>query len=54
MAFPKWKFAVMGFLDSMQGLLIVVGGLQVPGIMQNLLLQGILYFHKSLIIHLKI
>lgn len=40
LAFPKWKFAVMGFLDSMQGLLIVVGGLQVPGIMQNLLLQG--------------
>lgn len=32
---------VMGILDSLQGLLIVVGGRYVPGIMQNLLLQGI-------------
>lgn len=40
--FPKWKFIVMGFFDSLQGLLIVVGGLYVPGIMQNLLLQGML------------
>eukprot|EP01112_Ceratiomyxa_fruticulosa_P021642 TRINITY_DN768_c0_g1_i1.p1 TRINITY_DN768_c0_g1~~TRINITY_DN768_c0_g1_i1.p1 ORF type:complete len:517 (+),score=83.99 TRINITY_DN768_c0_g1_i1:1275-2825(+) len=38
--FPTYKFLVMGFLDSLQGLLIVVGGLYVPGIMQNLLLQG--------------
>lgn len=39
-AFPKWKFFVMGLMDSLQGLLIVVGGVQVPGMMQNLLLQG--------------
>ena len=39
-AFPKKKFLVMGFLDSLAGLLIVVGGRHVPGIMQNLLLQG--------------
>jgi len=39
-AFPQYKFAVMGLLDALQGLLIVVGGLYVPGIMQNLLLQG--------------
>lgn len=38
--FPWYKFLVMGTLDSMQGLLIVVGGLKVPGTMQNLLLQG--------------
>lgn len=38
-AFPKWKFLVMGALDSAAGVLIVVGGVQVPGIMQNLLLQ---------------
>lgn len=38
--FPKYKFAVMGLLDSLQGLLIVVGGVHVPGIMQSLLLQG--------------
>jgi len=38
--FPQYKFAVMGLLDALQGLLIVVGGLYVPGIMQNLLLQG--------------
>ena len=34
------QFFVMGALDSLQGLFIVVGGVQVPGIMQNLLLQG--------------
>jgi len=39
-SFPKYKFAVMGLLDSLQGFLIVVGGVQVPGIMQSLLLQG--------------
>src|SRR3989338_9097763 len=38
--FPWYKFLVMGTLDSMQGLLIVVGGVKVPGIMQNLLMQG--------------
>lgn len=38
--FPMYKFAIMGFLDSLQGLLIVVGGVHVPGIMQSLLLQG--------------
>lgn len=38
--FPQHKFAIMGLLDALQGLLIVVGGLYVPGIMQNLLLQG--------------
>jgi len=40
LAFPQWKFLIMGFFDSLQGLLITVGGLNVPGIMQNLLLQG--------------
>jgi len=40
-AFPVHKYAVMGLLDSLQGLLIVVGGAFVPGIMQNLLLQGV-------------
>eukprot|EP01097_Dermamoeba_algensis_P001945 TRINITY_DN1764_c0_g2_i1.p1 TRINITY_DN1764_c0_g2~~TRINITY_DN1764_c0_g2_i1.p1 ORF type:complete len:564 (-),score=74.63 TRINITY_DN1764_c0_g2_i1:515-2176(-) len=38
--FPKYRFAVMGLLDSLQGLLITVGGNYVPGIMQSLLLQG--------------
>eukprot|EP00698_Gefionella_okellyi_P019312 TRINITY_DN5907_c0_g1_i2.p1 TRINITY_DN5907_c0_g1~~TRINITY_DN5907_c0_g1_i2.p1 ORF type:complete len:605 (+),score=108.24 TRINITY_DN5907_c0_g1_i2:30-1844(+) len=41
MRFPIYKFAIMGFLDSLQGIIIVVGGRDVPGIMQNLLLQGI-------------
>eukprot|EP00698_Gefionella_okellyi_P011877 TRINITY_DN3161_c0_g1_i1.p1 TRINITY_DN3161_c0_g1~~TRINITY_DN3161_c0_g1_i1.p1 ORF type:complete len:599 (+),score=60.86 TRINITY_DN3161_c0_g1_i1:41-1837(+) len=41
MQFPKYKFAVMGALDSLQGLLIVVGGSKVPGVMQNLLMQGV-------------
>lgn len=50
-AFPKWKFAVMGLLDSLQGLLIVIGGLQVPGIMQNLLLQGIILSYSFLHIY---
>jgi CRT-like, chloroquine-resistance transporter-like len=39
LSFPKWKFLVMGTLDSAAGVLIVVGGVLVPGIMQNLLLQ---------------
>lgn len=38
--FPVYKFAIMGFLDSLQGFLIVVGGAHVPGIMQSLMLQG--------------
>eukprot|EP01126_Amoeba_proteus_P061758 TRINITY_DN831_c0_g1_i9.p1 TRINITY_DN831_c0_g1~~TRINITY_DN831_c0_g1_i9.p1 ORF type:complete len:462 (+),score=69.46 TRINITY_DN831_c0_g1_i9:272-1657(+) len=38
--FPQWKFCVMGLFDALQGLLIVVGGIGVPGMMQNLLLQG--------------
>ena len=40
-AFPQWKYVLMGVLDSLSGLLIVVGGLKVPGMMQNLLLQGV-------------
>ncbi|KJE93331.1 hypothetical protein CAOG_04137 [Capsaspora owczarzaki ATCC 30864] len=40
LAFPKYKFAVMGGLDTLQGLFITVGGRNVPGMMQNLLLQG--------------
>eukprot|EP01137_Pigoraptor_chileana_P008059 Opistho-2@54385 len=40
-SFPQYKFAIMGFLDSMAGLLSVVGGRQVPGMMQNLLTQGV-------------
>eukprot|EP01103_Thecamoeba_quadrilineata_P016233 TRINITY_DN536_c0_g1_i1.p1 TRINITY_DN536_c0_g1~~TRINITY_DN536_c0_g1_i1.p1 ORF type:complete len:512 (-),score=34.41 TRINITY_DN536_c0_g1_i1:663-2198(-) len=39
-SFPKYKFAVIGLLDSLAGLLLVVGGVQVPGMMQNLLIQG--------------
>ena len=39
--FPKRKFLVMGTLDSLAGLIITVGGRHVPGIMQNLLLQGV-------------
>lgn len=31
----------MGTLDSLQGIFVVVGGRSVPGIMQNLLLQGV-------------
>lgn len=38
--YPKWKFMVMGLFDSLQGILMVVGGIHVPGMMQNLLLQG--------------
>eukprot|EP00298_Acanthocystis_sp_HF-20_P004357 c14694_g1_i1.p1 GENE.c14694_g1_i1~~c14694_g1_i1.p1 ORF type:complete len:579 (+),score=206.18 c14694_g1_i1:23-1738(+) len=38
--FPQKSLFVMGLLDSLQGLLIVVGGGNVPGMMQNLLLQG--------------
>lgn len=30
----------MGLMDSLQGFFIVVGGVQVPGIMQSLLMQG--------------
>eukprot|EP00899_Mesostigma_viride_P001727 jgi/Mesvir1/11555/Mv17929-RA.1 len=40
-AFPKWKFAVIGLLDALQGILICVAGKEVPGMMQNLLLQGL-------------
>ncbi len=39
--FPKWKFAVMAFFDSMHGLILVVGGVHVPGIIQSLLLQAV-------------
>lgn len=39
--FPKWKFIVMGIFDSLSGLLMVVAGVFVPGIMQNLLIQGV-------------
>jgi hypothetical protein len=31
---------VMGFWDSIQGIFLVVGGIHVQGMMQNLLLQG--------------
>eukprot|EP00126_Sphaerothecum_destruens_P000204 Sdes_comp10247_c0_seq1m1873 len=40
-SFPKYKFAIMGLLDSLSGLLVMVAGLYVPGTMQSILLQGV-------------
>eukprot|EP01127_Copromyxa_protea_P022078 TRINITY_DN7778_c0_g1_i1.p1 TRINITY_DN7778_c0_g1~~TRINITY_DN7778_c0_g1_i1.p1 ORF type:complete len:597 (-),score=88.48 TRINITY_DN7778_c0_g1_i1:185-1975(-) len=38
--FPKWKFFVMGSLDGLSLLFILVGGAQVSGIKQLILLQA--------------
>ena len=54
--FPKWKFAIMGLLDASAGILMIFGGSQVSGTMQQLLLQGIIPFTMffSLLVSTKI
>lgn len=43
-AFPIWKFFVMGALDAGSGVLMIFGGNQTSGAMQQLLIQGAIPF----------
>lgn len=43
-SFPLYKFAVMGFLDSTAGFMMVFGGSQVSGPLQQLLMQAVIPF----------
>jgi hypothetical protein len=42
--FPLWKFLVMGALDATAGVLMIFGGNQTSGAMQQLLIQGAIPF----------
>lgn len=42
--FPLWKFLVMGALDATAGVLMIFGGNQTSGAMQQLLIQGVIPF----------
>mgnify|MGYP001076971382 CR=1 FL=1 len=42
--FPVWKYAVMGALDSLAGILMVCGGAKTSGPLQQLLIQGAIPF----------
>jgi len=42
--FPIWKFIIMGALDSTAGVLMIFGGNQTSGAMQQLLIQGVIPF----------